>query len=219
VSFGAEPPVTDAGLTWAGAMVTGPQNPYGNLGGPISAGDVNGDGLDDALVGAAWHDSALVQVSLYLGGPGSRSTPDALYIVMGEALYISTGLPMSVGDVNGDGFDDVVAGDHGYRGTGAAYLTYGGGRGTVLISGAPRGADLGYSVAGGGGDVDGDGLDDIVVSEPQAHRSRFNQSAGGAWLIRGSHRRVLTRVIQDHPDRHRQTRHRHPLQPEIAAPG
>jgi hypothetical protein len=92
------------------------------------------------------------------------------------------------GDVDGDGYDDVVAGDRGYRGKGAAYLAYGGRRGTVLISGAPRGAEFGYAVAGGG-DVNGDGLDDIVVSEPQAHRSSLNQSGGGAWLIRGSRHR------------------------------
>jgi FG-GAP repeat len=108
VSFGAESPVTDTGLTWAGAMVVGPDTSlYGELTGPISAGDVNGDGFDDALVGAAWHGSPLVQVSLYLGGAGSRSTPDAVYTVRRELLYISTGIPRSVGDVNGDGFDDV----------------------------------------------------------------------------------------------------------------
>ncbi|HXK16450.1 MAG TPA: hypothetical protein VNG33_01500 [Polyangiaceae bacterium] len=108
VSFGAKPPVTEVGLTWAGAMVAGPDSsPYGDLTGPISAGDVNGDGFDDTLVGAAWHGSPLVQVSLYLGGGGSRSTPDAVYSVQRELLFISTGVPRAVGDVNGDGFDDV----------------------------------------------------------------------------------------------------------------
>jgi len=48
-----------------------------------------------------------VQVSLYLGGAGSRSTPDAVYTVQRELLYISIGIPMTAGDVNGDGFDDV----------------------------------------------------------------------------------------------------------------
>jgi hypothetical protein len=108
VSFGSDPPVTDAALTWAGALVPGPDTGYyGELTGPISAGDVNGDGSDDALVGAAWHDSSLVQVSLYLGGSDSRSAPDAVYTVRRELLFISTGIPRPVGDVNGDGFDDV----------------------------------------------------------------------------------------------------------------
>jgi hypothetical protein len=90
-------------------MAPGPDTTlYGELGGPISAGDVNGDGFDDALVGAAWHGSPLVQVSLYLGGGGSRSSPDAVYTVRGELLFISTGVPKAFGDVNGDGFDDVL---------------------------------------------------------------------------------------------------------------
>jgi hypothetical protein len=107
LSFGADPPVTDTGLTWAGATVGEQGTSYAELSAPISAGDVNGDGFDDALVGAAWHDSALAQVSLYLGGAESRSTPDAVYTVEGEPLYVSTGVPKAVGDVNGDGFDDV----------------------------------------------------------------------------------------------------------------
>jgi hypothetical protein len=106
VSFGAETPPFDSVIAWAGGIPEGSQ--YVDLGGPIAAGDVNGDGFDDALVPLNWHGSDLVEAHLHLGGFGSRSAPDAIYVFRTTTvLFISTGVPNGPGDVDGDGFDEV----------------------------------------------------------------------------------------------------------------
>lgn len=87
-----------------------------------SAGDVNGDGYDDILVGAPWWfgsrpGQGLVQ--LYLGGPsGPGARPD--WSLVGDQPDERLGQSVaSAGDVNGDGFDDIVIGAPQYSDTGA----------------------------------------------------------------------------------------------------
>lgn len=123
VSYGADPPVADAAMTWGGGLVVGPDTGnYGELAGPVPAGDVNGDGFDDTLVGVSWHTSNLVQANLYLGGAGSRSLPDAAYTVRRDPLlFVSIGMPQPFGDVNGDGFDDVFVTEN-FASTGALFF-------------------------------------------------------------------------------------------------
>lgn len=146
------------------------------------AGDVNGDGFDDVLVGAvvSYYGSA----HLYLGsaeGPGS--TPDwSVSAALDDSPHGST--VAAAGDVNGDGFDDILVGDRFYdpplsqRGAwddrGAAYLYLGSATGPApsaswMVTGAKgygsEQVEFGSAVASAG-DVNADGFADILVGAP-----------------------------------------------------
>ena len=157
-----------------------------NAGTVASAGDVDGDGLDDILVGVPYGSSGgerSGQVHLLLGSTlasassDSLSLADADFIFVGEEANDYAGKSMgSAGDVDGDGLDDIIIGaeSHGTDYTGAAYVILG----RTLANATSTTMDLanadlrllgthimehaGNSVASAG-DIDGDGLDDIVV--------------------------------------------------------
>ncbi len=150
------------------------------------AGDVNGDGIDDFLVGC-WamdhQDITPGKVFLYFGRPSGWSLDvpitqaDATFV--GEGDYDSAGRAVAgLGDIDGDGFDDFAIGapnnDEHYGENGQAYLIRGRASGwgwfdmpltfadASIISpvGFPLG--MGYTLAGPG-DVNGDGYDDVLV--------------------------------------------------------
>ncbi len=88
----------------------------------------------------------------------------------GEAPHDRAGSVMAgVGDVNGDGYDDLLIGVSNEGAAGAAYLIYGPAPGTLVLAdadvtlvGEGEGDRAGYAVAGGG-DINGDGFDDFVI--------------------------------------------------------
>ena len=168
------------------------------------AGDVNGDGYGDFLIGAPSNDSGPGNdggaAYLILGGPGGWSlgkrlgqAPTIEYT--GEADADNAGVSVAgAGDVNGDGFDDFLIGanlnDDGGASAGAVYLVLGSATPTgvslstvVQYTGEAAGNQAGLSVAGGG-DVNGDGFDDILIGAPLNNDG--GASAGAAYLILGS---------------------------------
>ena len=144
-----------------------------------SAGDVNGDGYSDIIVGARYYDDgqtnegeafAWYGSSQGLGEQGYPGNADWRRDGIQPGWYFGTSVA-SAGDVNGDGYSDVIVGSPGYSGgfagEGRALIFYGSaaGLGTTLTwnaNGGQAGAAFGTSVASAG-DVNGDGYSDVVV--------------------------------------------------------
>ena len=79
-----------------------------------TAGDVNGDGYADVVIGASGYDSYTGRAYVYLGGASGLATTAATTLT-GEAASERFGSSVATaGDVNGDGYADVVVGAHGY---------------------------------------------------------------------------------------------------------
>jgi hypothetical protein len=139
------------------------------------AGDVNGDGFADVLVGARYWNGAVVaegRAYLFLGGAGGVSaTPAWSEAPANQNAYFSESLA-SAGDVNGDGYADVLIGTGRWDGSGQdegrAWLYLGGPGGLAtspVWTADPTDQALSYfgeSVAGLG-DVNGDGRSDVAV--------------------------------------------------------
>ena len=166
-----------------------------------SAGDVNRDGFDDVVVGAYENDARGANAGrayVYFGGPGMDAKPDIVYT--GEAAGDAFGYSVAeAGDVNHDGFSDIVIGayENSGRGAGAgrAYVFYGGARPDAVadatLNGESAGDRFGISVAGAG-DVNGDGFDDVVVGAYQNDAGGID--AGRAYVFFGGAARLPDRA-------------------------
>ncbi len=158
-------------------------NSFSGIAAIAGVGDVNGDGYDDILIGTPYYDYAGSQngrALLYYGGAIVNSVSDVIF----------TGLPRdrlghsvaSAGDVNSDGFNDIIIGTD--NDTGRAYIYLGGltvsniAWRELLFSG---GSYFGFSVAGVG-DVNGDGYDDVAIGAPNY---TFNGNEGVVCFIFG----------------------------------
>lgn len=189
----------------------------GEIGLPVAAGDINGDGRADVIFcgmyGSASGTNSGV-VNFYLsdgrdsGFVDSGLNPSNIFRLFGERSGDLLGTSVSAnGDVNGDGLPDVAIGAAGQDGRGngiadnrgAAYVVLGshdfslnGGLATV-DGNPPPGVIAIYGPQPGGrmgiwideGDVDGDGLADIIIGSDQIN-SGGSQHVGGAYIVFGS---------------------------------
>ena len=162
-----------------------------------SGGDLNGDGLDDLLVGAEGHDGdetnqGVVYV-LFDSPTGVLDLHDAPASLLGEEGMDCAGADVGIAlDADGDGLDDILVGAPGKDHGGAAYLILGRpapwspdtSLATADASFLAEGTvDSAGSAVAGAGDVDGDGLGDLVVGA--WHNGAAGVAAGAAYLILG----------------------------------
>lgn len=191
----------------------------GNLGSSVSAvGDVNGDGLDDLIVGAYGYtgatgrayvvfgrtDSVAINTSAIAGGSGG-------FVINGTSLGDYAGASVSAaGDFNGDGLADLIVAAPGRGGVsgsfGRTYLVYGHTSGDIQLSAVAAGSG-GFAIDGqlGGdtsgvsvsyaGDVNGDGFADLVIGAPGYSGTLANQ--GRAYVLFGGTSGLYSETMVD----------------------
>lgn len=162
------------------------------------AGDFDGDGHPDLLVGAYTNDDAQSDA----GAAYVMLTPVSGEVSLSESALEITGIASrdwagyavaGAGDTDGDGLSDVIVGVPNYDGTdtnaGGAFLCLGGTSGTITLTdadvrlpGLAYGDFAGTSVAGAG-DVTGDGYADVLVGAPREDSAA--SSAGKVYLLAG----------------------------------
>lgn len=172
-----------------------------------SAGDVNGDDIDDLIIGApistepagAFSGSSYVIFGKTTGFDGNLDLSELNgsngFKIQGSVTGASFGNGVSAGDINGDGFNDLIGGSY-YGGTGTTYVLFGkatgfdaivdlaslDGNNGFSIEGVTEGDEAGYSVDNAG-DINGDGFEEIIIGARNADAS--GESSGAAYIVFG----------------------------------
>ncbi len=168
-------------------------------------GDVNGDGIDDILIGSPGSNDGVTGQTYVIFG-SKLKWPKILNIknlngnngftINGFYLGQQSGKSVSgVGDVNGDGINDVLIGCYDINIVGQSYVIFGDQKGWpavidlfninglngFIINGVKQDLDARPSVVAHAGDVNGDGIDDVLIGGPGA-----NNQIGQNYIVFGS---------------------------------
>jgi hypothetical protein len=199
--------IIDLNLQPANVTVMG-DNATDKFGRAMASGDVNADGYNDLIIGAytavtpGGFDTGKTYV--FYGRSGFTPTIDlavdsADITIYGDSSGDYSGYAVSSGDVNSDGYDDIIIGAYGTDGPGgiscgAAYVIYGGNyaSGTIIdlditpaditIYGDDVGDNFGRTVASG--DINNDGFSDVIAGATWAN-APAGSNEGAAYVIFG----------------------------------
>jgi uncharacterized repeat protein (TIGR01451 family) len=183
------------GLSAAEAWTAEGNRDHAALGESVAtAGDVNGDGFSDVIVGAPWYglETSGGRVYVFHGSTsGLSSTPAST--LEGEQMWADFGDTVATaGDVNGDGFSDVIVGavnfDNGEENEGRVYVYHGSPSGLCPVAAwiaESHQPESGFGAsAAAAGDVNGDGFSDIIVGAFSYDNGETDE--GRVWVFHGS---------------------------------
>ncbi len=160
-----------------------------------AAGDVNGDGIDDLIIGAYSANSDAGSSYVVFGSDNDLPNPLNLGDINGLNGFTTNGVAAddlsgrsvsNAGDINGDGIDDLIIGGigadpNGNSRAGSSYVVFGSdtglpnpfnlnnlnGKNGFTINGVAADDASGYSISAAG-DINGDGIDDLIIGAPGA---------------------------------------------------